>query len=123
MADNLAERLRKRGYKAGESEDRLLQVCRGETVVHKYAGDKLVETVVTRRHKDVAMGLMLESAMGLNDFGLAPTTISKEPDKEMYRRFAPTVDSRILAYKDSQPQAEGQATPAEVMTLSMLTED
>lgn len=120
---NLAQRLRARGFVIGDHEEQLLQVLRGQSVVTKFDGSgKQTERIVTVRHKDAAVGLMLGSALGLNDFGLAPSSIeTKAPDATMYRRFAPTADPRVIAYKDSL--VAEQLTPAEIMTMALLSAD
>lgn len=95
-------KLEERGVSEDAIADQLAQVIRGERTTRTFSRMrdgtiKLSRVQVTRAPKDAALGAMLYDALRDGELGLAPRTLTAaQPHPELYRRFAPKVDGRIL---------------------------
>lgn len=87
----------------------LAQVIKGETIRQRFEADsdghlKLVGEDRSSTPRDRAQGALLYDTLRGGDLGLAPRVTEKgEAREELYRRFAPMVDNRIIAIEQVQP--------------------
>ena len=102
----MLDRLRDRGIDEESVADQLALVISGKTVEKTYAvedGTPVLRLIKERQSpKDMAAGAILYDALQDGALGISPRVLqATRPHQEIYGRFVPKVDARIIAIEST----------------------